>query len=261
MILKDKVVIITGVGPGMGQAAAKIAAEEGAKVAMAARNLTYLEEVATEIRKKGGQAIAVKTDVTNRAQCDNLVAAAMKAFGRIDGLVNSAYATGENETFEQADVEKWGPIFDAGATSAARMSQAVLPHMKAQGGGAIVNVASLQSFKPLPGGALSYAIAKGAMVTISRQLAVELGPYNIRVNATRIGWMWGQPVKNALTHMAQQTGSTVEKLAAEVAARIPLRVVPPEEECARTVLMFVSDYTKMVTGAILDVNGGEWLPP
>jgi NAD(P)-dependent dehydrogenase (short-subunit alcohol dehydrogenase family) len=76
-----------------------------------------------------------------------------------------------------------------------------------------------------------------------------------------MGWLWGEPVKNALKGMAEHGGTTVEAIAAGVAAGIPLRVIPPEEDCARSVLMFVSDYTKMVTGAVLDVNGGEWMAP
>ncbi|WP_157216584.1 SDR family oxidoreductase [Flavisphingomonas formosensis] len=261
MLLKDKVIIITGVGPGMGQAMAKIAAAEGAKVAMGARRQAYLDQVKAEIEAAGGQAIAVATDVSDRAQCDALVAATVAAFGRVDGLVNSAYAAGENGTFENADIESWANTIDVAALGAARMAQAVAPHMKKQGGGAIVNVATMQSLKPLPGGSLSYAIAKGAMVTASRQLAAELGPDNIRVNALRMGWLWGEPVKNALKGMAEHSGASVDDIVKGVATNIPLRVIPPEEECGKTVLMFVSDYTKMVTGAVLDVNGGEWMAP
>ena len=261
MILKDKVILITGVGPGMGQAMAKLAAQEGARVVLAARKQAYLDSVAAEVAAAGGEALAVSTDVTDRAQCDALVAAAVARFGRIDGVVNSAYAPGENGPFETADVEGWAGTIDVACLSAARMAQAVLPHMKAQGGGAIVNVATMQAVQHLPGGSLSYAIAKGALITASRQLAAELGPHNIRVNATRMGWLWGEPVRTALGAMAAATGGSAEELAAGVAAGIPLRVIPPEGECARTVLLFVSDYTRMVTGAVLDINGGEWMAP
>nr|WP_157216812.1 SDR family oxidoreductase [Sphingomonas formosensis] len=261
MILKDKVILITGVGPGMGQAMAKLAAQEGARVALAARKQAYLDDVAAEIAAAGGEALALSTDVTDSAQCDALVAATVARFGRIDGLVNSAYAPGENGPFETADVESWAGTIDVACLGAARMAQAVAPHMKAAGGGAIVNVATMQALKPLPGGSLSYAIAKGALITVSRQLAAELGPWNIRVNATRMGWLWGEPVRQALESMAAASGTTAEAIAARVAASIPLRIIPPEEECARTVLLLLSDYTRMVTGAVLDVNGGEWMAP
>lgn len=261
MLLKDKVIIITGVGPGMGQAMARIAAEEGGKIVLAARNQAFLDEVAADIRAKGGEAVAKATDVSRRADCDALVAAALAAFGRVDGLVNSAYVGGEDALFENGDIERWGQVMDVGALGAARMAQAVLEPMKAQGGGAIVNVATMQSLKPLPGGSISYAMMKGALTTLSRQIAADVGKYNIRVNSTRMGWLWGEPVRQAVKRIVAATGGSEEDFIAGVASQIPLGVIPPEEECARSVLMFVSDYTKMVTGAVLDVNGGEWMAP
>ena len=95
MLLKDKVVIISGVGPGMGQSLAKLAAAEGAKVGLGARNKAFLDEVVAEIKAAGGEAIALATDVTKVDQCKALADATEKAFGRIDGLVNSAYMHGE----------------------------------------------------------------------------------------------------------------------------------------------------------------------
>ncbi|HEY4546409.1 MAG TPA: SDR family oxidoreductase, partial [Pedomonas sp.] len=261
MLLKDKVIIITGVGPGMGQAMARIAAQEGAKVVLGARNQDFLDGVASEIRAGGGEAVAKSADVSRRADCDALVKAAVDAFGRVDGLINSAYVGGEDAPFENGDIERWGQVIDVGALGAARMAQAVLEPMKAQGGGAIVNVATMQSLKPLPGGSISYAVAKGALATLSRQIAADVGQYNIRVNCTRMGWLWGEPVRQAVKRMVAATGGSEEAFVQGVASKIPLGVIPPEEECARSVLMFVSDYTKMVTGAVLDVNGGEWMAP
>ncbi|OCC23423.1 oxidoreductase [Croceicoccus estronivorus] len=261
MLLKDKVVVITGVGPGMGQAMAKIAAQEGAKVVLGARNQAFIDGVAADIRAAGGEAVARSTDVTRRADCDGLVAAGVEAFGRIDGLVSSAYIGGEDALFENGDVESWSKVIDVAALGAARMAQAVLEPMKAAGGGAIVNVATMQSLKPLPGGSISYAVAKGAMTTFTRQAAADLGKFNIRVNSTRMGWLWGDPVKQAVKRIVEHTGGTEQDFIDSVAARIPLGVIPPEEECAKSVLMLVSDYTRMVTGAVLDVNGGEWMAP
>lgn len=261
MILKDKVIVITGVGPGMGQAMARIAAQEGAKVVLGARKQAFLDGVVADIRAAGGEAIAKSTDVSIRGECDALVAAGVDAFGRIDGLINSAYMGGENALFDDGDIESWGQVIDVAALGAARMAQAVLEPMKAVGGGAIVNVATMQSLKPLPGGSISYAVAKGAMTTLTRQIAADVGKYNIRVNSTRMGWLWGEPVQNAVKQIVSYTGQTEEEYISSVASRIPLGVIPPEEECAKTVLMLVSDFTKMVTGAVIDVNGGEWMAP
>lgn len=261
MLLKDKVVIITGVGPGMGQAMAKIAAEEGAKVVIGARNTEFLESVVKDIEAAGGQAAFRRTDVSVMDDCKGLAATALDKFGRIDGLINSAYAPGDNGTLEDANLENWDQVIDVACIGSARMVQAVLPDMIKRREGAIVNVATMQAQKHLPGGSLSYAVSKGALVTLTRQIAGEVGKYNIRCNATRMGWMWGEPVRNAIKGMAEAYGTTPEAIIEDVSSKIPLGVIPPEEECARSVLMFVSDYTKMVTGAVLDVNGGEWMAP
>ncbi|MDE2619735.1 MAG: SDR family oxidoreductase [Sphingomonadales bacterium] len=261
MLLADKVVIITGVGPGMGQAMARIAAAEGASVVLGARNAAFIEAVAAEITAAGGRAVARATDVSVRADCDALVAAGAAAFGRIDGLVNSAYAAGEDALFEEGDLEAWGKVIDVAALGAARMAQAVLAPMRAAGGGAIVNVATMQSLKPLPGGSISYAVAKGALTTLTRQIAADYGRYRIRVNSARMGWLWGDPVRNAVKRVCEHTGMAEADFIAGVTAKIPLGVIPPEEECARSVLMLLSDHAKMVTGATLDINGGEWMAP
>lgn len=96
--------------------------------------------------------------------------------------------------------------------------------------------------EPIAGGPVCYAVANGAMATLSRQITADLGKYNIRANCTRIGWQWSEPVRQAVRRAVAGTGGTGEEFIAGVASRIPLGVVPPEDECARSVLMFVSDY-------------------
>lgn len=257
MLLDGKVVIVTGVGPGMGRKLAVLAAAEGARVALAARSAAFLEEVAGEIRAAGGTCITVPTDVGDDAACGRLVERTLEAFGRIDGLVNSAYRPATFGAFEVDGLDAWIASMDITCFGALRMAKAVLPAMKAQGGGAIVNITAMAAVQPAPGQA-DYATAKAALEGATRQLARELGRYGIRVNATRMGWLWGVPVRNYLHHQAQATGRSESELAAPIAARIALGVIPPDEECARTALLFVSDYTRMVTGAVLDVNGGEY---
>jgi len=151
MLLKDKVVVISGVGPGMGQAMAKIAAAEGAKVVMGARNQQFLGEVAKEIAAAGGAVIGLSTDVTDAEQCQALANMAVTKFGQIDGLVNSAFNHGEWATTDVADPNDWQAVYDVNCLGAVRMSQAVLPGMKKAGGGAIINVSTQATVKPFPG--------------------------------------------------------------------------------------------------------------
>jgi NAD(P)-dependent dehydrogenase (short-subunit alcohol dehydrogenase family) len=233
MLLKDKVVIITGVGAGMGRKLALIAAEEGANVAICARSQDFIEGVAREIEAKGGRAIAVKTDVAEMDQCQRLADATTKAFGRIDGLVNCAYQRASFGSFETDPLEVWVANMNVTCFGALRMVKACLPTMKAQRSGAVVNILTIGAVKPFQGEA-DYATAKGALGVATRMLAHELGQYNIRVNGVRMGWLWGTKVEGW---------------------------IPPDEECAKSVLFFLSDYSKMATGAVMDVNGGEYMPP
>ena len=257
MLLKDKVVIVTGVGPGMGRELALSAAREGARVALAARSVDFLDSVAAQVRAAGGECIAVPTDVGDDAHCERLAQAALERFGRIDGLVNSAYCTPGFGSFESATVESWQANMNVTCFGALRMAKAVLPAMKQQRGGAIVNITAMAAVQP-PAGQADYATAKAALEGATRQLAKEFGGYNIRVNCARMGWLWGAPVRGFLESQAAANGVALEALVAPIAARIALGVIPPEEECAKTALMFLSDYTRMVTGTTLDVNGGEY---
>ncbi len=258
MLLKDKVVIVTGVGPGMGRQLVLIAAAEGAKVAIAARSRDFIDEVAAQAGAAGGQAIAVPTDVADTAQCEHLAAATLEAFGRIDGLVNSAYIFGGGRPLEQHELDEWVANMNVTFFGALRMVKAVLPAMKRQRDGAIVNVSTRSVVQPIAGEG-AYVAAKAALGGATRQLAAELGPHNIRVNAPRMGWLWGVPVQNHLRHRAHATRVPEEDVVAGIARQIPLGFIPPDDECAKAVLFFVSDYARMVTGTSLDINGGQYM--
>ena len=183
----------------------------------------------------------------------------MEAFGRIDALVNSAYIPGRFEPMETADLDDWRATLDVNLFGTIQLTQAVIPVMKRQGGGAIVMINSMVTRKPFPWQS-GYAVSKSALTTAAAQLALELGAHNIRVNSAYMGWMWGPPVENYLIDAAKQQGITVEKLRAEIAKNIPLGRIPDGAECAKAALFLVSDYAGAVTGAALDVNGGEFLP-
>jgi NAD(P)-dependent dehydrogenase (short-subunit alcohol dehydrogenase family) len=257
-MLKDKVVIITGVGPGMGRKLALEAAKVGAKLVLAARSKDFVEGVAAEVQAAGGQAIAVTADVSKQEDCDRIVAAAIGEYGKLDGLVNSAYAAGSFVPFEDSDLNDWRKSMDVTLFGSLQMVKAALRHMKAAGG-SIVNVGTMETRKPLLAHG-SYVVPKVALGGATRQLAIELGKYNIRVNSAIMGWMWGTPVEGYMTYMAKENGTTVEAMKAGVSANIPLGHIPPDEECAKGILMLLSDYSSQITGAALDINGGEYVP-
>jgi NAD(P)-dependent dehydrogenase (short-subunit alcohol dehydrogenase family) len=258
MLLKDKVVIITGIGPGMGRKLALESAKVGAKLVLAARSKDFLEGVAAEVRSAGGHAIAVTADVSKQEDCDRIAAAAIAEYGQLDGLVNSAYGSGPFVPFEESDLDDWRKAMDVTVFGTLQMVKAALPHLKVKGG-SIVNVGTMETRKPLVAHG-SYVVPKVALGGVTRQLAIELGKYGIRVNTAIMGWMWGAPVEGYMTYMAKENGTTVEAMKATISANIPLGHIPPDEECAKGILMLLSDYSSQITGAALDINGGEYVP-
>ena len=143
MILKDKVVIVTGAGPGMGQAMCRGAAAEGARVVVSARSIEAINAIAADIAAKGGEAIAVRCDVSRVEDCNALAKAALDKWGRIDGLVHSAYYHPDWANLEVHSIEQLAQVLDVVAVGGLRMAQAVIPTMRAQGKGSIVNVSTL----------------------------------------------------------------------------------------------------------------------
>ena len=258
-LLAGKVIVISGVGPGLGRTLALEAAAAGARLVLGARSEDFLDSVVADVQAQGGSAIALATDVTDTEQCRALVSAGAKEFGGIDGLVNSAYIHGDWATVDAADPDKFGAVFDVICQGAVRMAQACLPFMKTAGSGAIVNVSTLSTVKPFPGEAM-YAAAKGALNAVTRHMANDYGPMGIRVNALRMGWIGGAPV---YAYIDQQVaaGADREEVISGITSRIPIREIPPEVDCARAVLMFLSDYARVVSGASVDVNGGEYMAP
>jgi NAD(P)-dependent dehydrogenase (short-subunit alcohol dehydrogenase family) len=131
--------------------------------------------------------------------------------------------------------------------------------MKAAGHGAIVNVGTMTTRKPMKGEG-GYALAKAAMTCATQFLALELGPSNIRVNQAIMGWLDGPGVRFYLTMTAEQKGISEQEVYDDIASRNPLGRIPTDEACAGAILMLLSQYTSEVTGAIIDVNGGEYMP-
>lgn len=259
MILKDLSVIISGVGPGLGQELARACLREGARVALACRNQDYLTELATELGAEPGRLIAVSTDITDAAACKNLVSKTVEAFGGVDVLLNSAYNPGPYVAFEDADLDEWQAPLDVNYLGTMRMTQSALPALKESSNASIVNVNSMIFRKPLENQG-AYVASKGALLGATKSLAVELGKYAIRANSVIMGWMWGDAVERSLQVAAEARGSTLEAIKAEIATNIPLGEIPDDADCANAVVYLASPMARVITGASLDVNGGEFMP-
>lgn len=258
-MLRDQVVIVSGVGPGLGQELAYGAGRMGARVVLAARTESFLEEVRGKLEAEGVETLAVPTDITKREQCENLVQRTLARFGRVDALINSAYTMGRVVMFEDADIERWQVPFKVNLFGSLQLSQCVIAPMKAQGGGAIVMVGTVAARKPHAKDT-AYAASKAALRAAARNLALELGPYRIRVNSAMMGRMWGPAAELQVKQLSEARGVPPAEIVREQTARMALPSIPTDEECAGAVLFLASDYSRAITGATLDVNGGEYMP-
>lgn len=257
MLLKDKVVIVSGIGPGLGRATALAAARHGANVVLAARTEARLQEVAAEIEALGRKALCIVTDVSRQADCDALVARTMKECGRIDVLVNNAFKMPPFELLTEQAVATIQDTFEVNLYAPLRLSQAVVPHMSAAGGGSIVMIGSviLRQQKPAYG---AYKMAKHSLLGLARSLAVEVGPQNIRVNTVAPGYIGDAIVDLVAQIEAPTRGETKEQAKERILETLMLRRAPEPEEIAEAVVFFGSDMSRSITGQCLDVNSGEF---
>ncbi len=256
-LLADKVAIITGVGPGLGNATAKACAREGAAVVLVARSAERLAAIADEIVVEGGRALAVPASVTKPQDCARVAAAATSEFGGINVVVNSAFRGDPFQPVESADFDVWRKIFEVNFFGAAEMTRACVPALRAAGGGSVVMVASQSARKIRPNEA-GYAASKSALITLTRSLATELAADRIRVNAVVPGWIWGPNVQMYVDWQTQARAVSREEVIAEITSEIPLGEIPPQEDIAESIVFFASGMARMITGQTLDVNGGEY---
>ena len=257
MMLNDQVVIVSGVGAGLGAKLAARAAAEGAKVVMAARSTEVMDQTAKEIAAAGGEAVGVPCDVRRTEDVQRVVDTAVERFGTVTGLVNSAYShPGFTDLLETPD-KQLRRAMDVILFGGLEMARAAVPHMT--NGGSIVNVGTMSTRRPLRGEA-GYAVAKAALAMASQYMALELGEKGIRVNQAIMGWLDGPGVRFYLTMTAEQKGITEQDVYDEIASNIPVGRIPTDEACAGAILYLLSPYASEVTGATLDVNGGEYMP-
>jgi len=258
MLLEDKIVIVSGIGPGMGRDISLQCAEHGAHIVLASRTLERLEEVAQEVRSLGRHALSVPTDVTDPEQCQALAAATIEEFGRIDVLVNNAFKQPPFELFQDLSLTTWQESVLFNCTAAMQTTQAVLPQMKEQQNGSVVmiNTMSIRRAEPYFS---AYAAAKSALFSFARSIAAEVGPYGIRVNSVAPGYIWGQSVKWYFETQAKQRNMPFEEVQREITNQLALRRIPDSREISGTVVFLASELSAAVTGHTLDANGGHYL--
>jgi 3-oxoacyl-[acyl-carrier protein] reductase len=253
MRLKDKVAIITGSARGLGRAFALRFAREGAGLTVC--DVLDCGAVAGEIEAAGGEALALKTDITREEDTAEMARKTFDRFGRIDILVNNAAAIGgiEDPDFikpaDQLVSADWNRYLEVNIKGTFLCCKAVMPYMKEQGKGSIVNIASTAGLYGSPA-FLHYSTSKGGIITMTRGLAIAWGDFNINVNAVAPGAVMTEAMR-ALNREGNATQSVVSK-------QILKRAIQPED-IAAAVLFLASDEASMITGQTLAVNAGEYL--
>ena len=247
--LQNKVAIVTGGSVGIGQATAVLFAEEGAKVVIANPSEPAGEQTAEDIRAQGGDAIFVQVDISNEDECRRACDEAVRVFGHLDILVNNG-AVFILKGLE-ATVADWQRMLSVNVMGTALMAKYASEYMKGVGGGSIVNLGSISSFVAQPS-FITYSSTKGAILQMTRNMAMDLAPYNIRVNCVCPGTILTRASEE---HMARVGMTKEEFIAAEAPKHLLNRVGAPRE-VAYPILFLASDEASFITGTHLMVDGG-----
>lgn len=248
--LRGKAALITGGGSGVGEACARLFAEDGASVAVMGRRPEPLRRVAAEI---GG--LAVPGDASSAGDCGRAVQATTAAFGRLDVLVSCAGIMREGSV-TALEPEEWREVMAANLDAIMQAARAAIPAMLRGSGGSIVNVSSLAAMVA-PGDMAAYVASKSAIVGLTRSMAVDYGPQGIRVNTLSPGWILTPMSAEEMREIASKKGITLAEALAHATRYLPLGRMAEPVEIARCARFLASDDASFVTGAMLVADGGS----
>lgn len=246
MKLKNKVAIITGSSRGIGKAIATAMAKEGAKVVITSRHLPEADKTAKEIQKLGGQAMAIKCDVSKKNEIEKMVSETVKKFGQLDILVNNAGIV-SFDSFLELKEEDWDKVLAIDLKGTFLCSQVAVKQMvKQEKGGKIINIASVAGFVGFPRLA-HYCSAKGGIIELTKEMAVELAKYKININAIGPG-----VIETAMTKGLLQDPKSKQDLL----SRIPLNRIGQPKDIAPLAVFLASEDADYITGQTIFVDGG-----
>jgi 3-oxoacyl-[acyl-carrier protein] reductase len=244
----NKTVLVTGASSGIGRATAVEFARAGARVVVHYHeSKNAADEVVKKIKAEGGEATAIQADVARKDQVRTLVEETLKAYENIHVLVNNAGSLIQRENLETMEESLWDRVMDVNLKSIFFVSQAVIPIMKSQNYGKIINLTSIAARMGGGVGAGHYSASKGAILTLTKNMAKELAPYNIHVNALSPG----------IIDTRFHERFTNRELFNKFKEQVVLKRAGTSEECAYPILFLASDYASYILGETIEVNGGQ----
>jgi NAD(P)-dependent dehydrogenase (short-subunit alcohol dehydrogenase family) len=255
MKLDGKVVVVTGAGRGIGREIALTCAQQGGIVVLAARSVDALDEVAGMIEATGGQTMVVETDVADSDAVTSLASRVLSRWGRVDVLVNNSGIGGPSAPLWEVQAADWEQTFAVNVTGVYLCCQAMLPSMIERRSGSIINIGSITGKRPLLN-RTAYAASKAALIGLTRTLAVETGPHQIRVNLVSPGFVAGERIEWVFEQQSAQQGRSVEDVRADAEDMTPLKRLVTAVDVAQTVAFLASDESSGITGADVNVTGG-----
>jgi NAD(P)-dependent dehydrogenase (short-subunit alcohol dehydrogenase family) len=248
-----RVAIVTGASSGLGPVMAKMLADEGARVVLAARRAERVEEVAHSI---GDAAVALRADVTDEADVARMVDAAMQRWGQVDVLMSNAAVPGADKWIWEQTVDNFLDTYKVDCMAAMLCSREVLNRsMLERKSGSILTFSSSAGWSGLPRKS-HYSAAKGALIILSKVIAKEVGPYGIRCNCLVPGAIDTELLRNYQKRIATERGVTAEAVRAEAASGVPLKTISTPEDVAHMALFLVSDQARTITGQAINVDAG-----
>lgn len=256
MILKDKVVVISGLGPGLGAALASEAAAQGAHLVLGARTEEKLAAAAKELGERGTRVITVPTDVNDADARANLLARTLEEYGRVDSLINNAFQMPPMDPLTTVNQDKVRRAMETNVYAPLSLA-ATFADALAESGGNIVNINSGVVWQSQPEYA-AYKLTKGALQHLSESLATELGPRGIRVNSIAPSYIYEDVNKMYFDWLAAERGVTHQDIYDEKADLNDLKRLASAEEVANAALFLASDLASAITGVLLDVSCGEF---